>query len=87
MTAWVMEREASAILRLGALFGVAWGCALLISPNLLLIGLLWLLAAVLHYRAKALAFSAVVLAVTLAVLSPWAIRNEIVLGCPDLLAK
>jgi hypothetical protein len=64
------------------MFGLAWGCVLLISPNLLLVGLLWLLAAVLHYRTKALAFSAVVLAVTLAVLSPWAIRNQIVLGAP-----
>ena len=82
MTALVWRGKQAPSLRLGVVFGLAWGCALLISPNLLLIGLLWLVATALHYRTKALGFSAVVLAVTLAVLSPWAIRNEVVLGAP-----
>jgi MFS family permease len=82
LTVWVSKTQKMLTWRLGAIFGVAWGCALLVSPNLLLIGLLWLFAAALHYRANAIRFGLVALGVTLAILSPWAIRNAIVLGSP-----
>jgi hypothetical protein len=82
MTAWIWNKHKALTARLGVLFGFAWGVALLVTPNLLLIGLLWLIAAVLHYRAKALAFAAVALSVALALLTPWAIRNQIILGSP-----
>lgn len=82
MTAWAWSGTHALSAQLGAVFGLAWGIALLISPNLLLIGLLWLLAVVLQYRVKTLAFSVAALATCLAVLSPWAIRNELVLGSP-----
>ncbi len=82
LTVQVCKTQQKLTGRLGALFGVAWGFALLVSPNLLLIGLVWLVVAALHYRANVIRFSAVLLAITLSVMSPWAIRNEIVLGSP-----
>jgi hypothetical protein len=82
MTAWAWKTQRELTGLLGALFGLAWGVTLLFSPNLLLIGILWLAAAVIHYRTKAIVFSVVALSVSLAILCPWAIRNEIVLGSP-----
>ena len=82
MTAWAWNRGYPLSGRLGAMFGLAWGIALLISPNLLLVGLVWLMAAIYHYKASAMKFSLATLAVSLAVLAPWAIRNEVVLGSP-----
>jgi hypothetical protein len=82
MTARVWTDHERLTVRLAVSFGVAWGVALLISPNLLLIGLLWLIAAIVNYRTKALAFSAVTLVLSLAILMPWGIRNQLVLGAP-----
>jgi hypothetical protein len=82
MTAWAWKSQQELTGGLGALFGLAWGVAVLFCPNLLLVGILWLVAAVIHYRAKAVVFSVVALAVALAILCPWAIRNQIVLGSP-----
>ena len=64
--------------------GAVWGFALLFAPNLLLIGLLWLGIALCYFGAGALKFAAVALTAMLTVLSPWVVRNQLVLGSPIL---
>lgn len=80
LTAWMWRQKRSPTVGLGTLCGLAWGCALLFAPNLLLVGLLWLVEALLHYRVRAAGFGFAALVIAILVLSPWAIRNQRVLG-------
>jgi hypothetical protein len=85
MTAYAWSSGRTLTGGLGALFGSAWGIALLISPNLLLVGLSWLAVAACRYRLAMARFAIVFVTVIGAVMLPWAIRNALVLGSPIFL--
>lgn len=80
---WRSGRELSA--RLGALFGAAWGVALLISPNLLTLGLAWFAIAAYAYRRRMIRFTIAFALAAFAIMLPWAVRNALVLGSPIFL--
>ncbi len=80
---WNTRRRLSA--RLGALCGAALGLALLISPNLLTTALAWLAVGAYFYRQGMIRFTAALFAIACAVMLPWAIRNQVVLGSPVFL--
>ncbi|HEX8984521.1 MAG TPA: hypothetical protein VF767_03790, partial [Bryobacteraceae bacterium] len=68
----------------GARHGLVWGAGLLIAPALLPVEAAWLATAALRHGRQVLRYGSVLAFTTLAVLSPWAIRNAAVLGSPIL---
>ena len=84
LSAWAWRTRQRPSERLAVMFGAAWGAALLISPNLLFVGIIWLIAASLHFRTSITRFALGSLLITLLILAPWVIRNRIVLGAPIL---
>ena len=59
---------------------MGWGTGLLLSPNLLPVGVAWLAAAFRRHGKRALAFGTALSLAGVAVLAPWAARNKAVLG-------
>jgi hypothetical protein len=84
MTAWLWKVRPNLSAWLGFIFGVSWGISLLIAPNLLIIGFVWLLATMVRSRSILPKFTTALFATALAIMSPWAIRNAKVLGSPVL---
>ena len=81
-----VARDANLSVRRGALLGVAWGAALLMTPSFLTVLGGFLLAGALVYLKRApfeyLRFAAALGVVMALMLAPWAIRNQIRLGSP-----
>jgi len=84
LTAWAWSTRQRLSGRLAVLFGAAWGAVLLISPNLLFVGLLWLIGVSVQFRTSIMRFASTSLIVACLILAPWVIRNKIILGSPIL---
>jgi len=85
MTAYVWKSGRALTGRLGALFGAAWGIALLISPNLLTLGFAWFVIAACVYRRRMIRFTLVFALTAFTIMLPWVLRNAVVLGSPIFL--